>query len=122
MILLDDVVEVFDLAHHHRNLFVLDDLVDGCFIGATLVQCDLFENTAGLHGLVKKSQGCGLVTPCGQQEINRFTRLVYGTIKVLSLAIDFDIGFVCTPAAAHSMLVFTKRFFLAAAGSEPHSG
>ena len=53
VILLDDIVEVFDLTNLHRNFLVFDDLVDGCFIGAALVHGHFLRNLIGTHGLLE---------------------------------------------------------------------
>ena len=69
VILLDDVVEVFDLAHHHRKLLVFDDLVNDCYIGTALVHGHFLRNLIGTHGLLEKPHGWLLVASGGQQEV-----------------------------------------------------
>ena len=44
-------------------------------VGAALVHRDLLGNTAGLHGFVKKAQGCGFVALSRQQKVDRFPSL-----------------------------------------------
>ena len=77
MVLLDDIVEVFDLAHIDRPFPVFIDRIDGRLVGAALVHRDFFRHAVGLHGLVKKAHGQkrAWLPPCRtgrQQKIDRF--------------------------------------------------
>ena len=57
-----------------RNASAID-LIQGRLVGAALVYRDLLANTAGLHGFVKKAQGCGFVALSRQQKVDRFPSL-----------------------------------------------
>ena len=111
MVLLHDVVQVFDLPHDDLHFASVIDLVHGRFVGAALVHRDLFGNTVGLHGLVKEAQGCGLVVSGRQQKIDSLSLLVHCAVKVFSGTLDVDIGLIHAPVAAHWALLLTQHFF-----------
>ncbi len=54
MVLLNDAVEVFDLANDHWCVPVDIDLIDRRFVRTALVHRDFFRHATGLRGLVKK--------------------------------------------------------------------
>ena len=99
-LLLDNVVQVFDLSNDDQCFASGIDLIHGRFVGAALVHCDLFGNTAGPHGLVALG---------GQQEVDRLAGLVHGAVQVFPDALDLDVSLVHAPAAAHRALVFAKH-------------
>ena len=109
MVLPGDVVQVFDLLNGDQCCASGIDLIHGRFVGAALVHGDLLGNTVGLHSFVKEPQGCRLVAPGGQQEVNRFSLLVYRAVEILPVAFDLDIGLVHAPAATHRMLVLAEH-------------
>ena len=80
VVLLDDVVEVFDLPNHNRGYPAGIDAIHGCFVGTALANDDLLGNTAGLHRFVQETHGCGLIALSGKQEVNRFALLVYRAV------------------------------------------
>jgi hypothetical protein len=47
------------------------------------VHRDPLRNTAGPHGFVKEAQGCGPVALGSQQEVDRFTLIVYRAVEIL---------------------------------------
>src|SRR2546425_571175 len=52
-----------------------------------------------------------LVTLFCQQEIYRLACLIHGTIEVIPLTFDLDVGLVHAPADPHRALAAMKRFF-----------
>jgi hypothetical protein len=72
MVLLDDVVEIFDLTHHNWRVFAGIDGIDGRLVGAALVRGDLVGSAVLAHGLVEEAFGGGHVPLCGQEEIDCF--------------------------------------------------
>src|SRR5471030_1001861 len=66
MVLHNDVVEVFDLAHHNRHVPAGVDRSNGCLVGSTLVHRDLFGIAIRTYGLVEKTLRCGHVALCRQ--------------------------------------------------------
>ena len=52
VVLLDDVVEVLDLAHDDRNVAVSIDRIDGRLVGAALVHRDFFGLAVRREGVV----------------------------------------------------------------------
>ena len=103
------VVEVLHLPHEDRHFPAGIDLIDGRLVFAALVHRDLFGNAVGLHGFLREPQGCGLVTPGGQQKFNRFAFLVHRTVEVFPNAFDLDISLVHAPAAAYRTLVLVEH-------------
>ena len=55
MVLLSDVVEVLDLAHHDRHVAANINRIDGRLAGATFVHCDLVRIFVFSHGLVEEA-------------------------------------------------------------------
>src|SRR5471032_1972297 len=110
VVLLDDVVEVFDLAHHNRHVPAGVDRIDGRLVSAALVHGDLVGNTVLAHGLVEEAF-CGSHVPLGgQKKIDGLSLLVDGTVKILPDAFDLDVGFVHAPAAADRAFVLAGQF------------
>lgn len=102
VILLGDVVVVCDLMHPYRNGFVFDDLVNSSFMGTALVFRHFMRNVIGTHG-------CLHLAADSQQKVNGLAALVCGTITVLALAIDLDLGLLHCSTPAHWALVFAKH-------------
>ena len=111
MVLLHDVIEVLHLPHDDWRGACAIDLIHGRPVGAALVHRDLRGNTAGLHGFVKKAQGCGFVTLGRQQEVERFALLVYRTVEVSPGTLELDVSLVHESAAAHRAFVLAEHFF-----------
>ena len=105
-VLLDDVVEVLDLASRDWHRHGAVDLVDGGLVGAAFVHRDLFRRTIFAHGLFEQLLGGGHDTMCRQKEIDGFAFLVDGTVEVLPDPLDLDVSLVHSPAAANLALVF----------------
>ena len=109
MVLLHDVVEVLHLPHDDWRGACAIDPLHGRLVGAALVHRDLLGNTAGLHGFIKKAQGCGFVALGRQQEVERFAFLVYRTVEVSPGTLELDVSLVHAPAAAHRALVLAEH-------------
>ena len=82
MVLLDDVVEILDLANDDAVFQPVIDVIDGRLVGAALVHRDLFRRAVLTHGHVEKAIGGGLVALGGQQEIDRLACLVHRAVQI----------------------------------------
>lgn len=58
VVLLDDVVGIFDLTHHDRYISTNIDRIDGYFVGAFLAHSYFCGNVVIAHSLVKEALGC----------------------------------------------------------------
>ena len=100
VVLLDEVVQVLDLAH--------DDLLpspsvhsfESCHIRATFIDRHFLRCAVPLDRLFEEPSRRGLVAMRPQQEIDSVTCLVDGTVQILPLALDLDVGLVHPPASA----------------------
>src|SRR5471032_1137031 len=110
MVLLDDVVEVFDLAHYNRHIPAGVDRIDGSLVGAALVHRDLFGIAIRAHGLVEKALRRGHVALCRQQKVDGLSLLVDSAVEVFPDALDLHVGLIHTPAATDRALVFAGNF------------
>jgi hypothetical protein len=110
MVLLDNVVEVFNLAHKHRYVAAGVDSIDHRLLGPALVHRDLVRIAVRSHSLVKEALRRGLVPLRRQQEVDGLAVLVDGAVEVSPDALDFDVGLIHAPAAADQALVFTAIF------------
>ena len=79
MILLDEVIEVFGLSQFSVQAGVVTDAIDGCGVGAALVDGDLLWLVVQVYGALKKAPG-------------------RRTVKAFSLARHFDVCLVHLPA------------------------
>ena len=93
VVLLDDIVEVLDLANDDRLVATGVDRIDGCLVGAALVHCDLVRDTVGSHGPVEEALSCHHVALGRQQEVNCLAQLVDSTVEVFPDAFDLDVRF-----------------------------
>jgi hypothetical protein len=105
MILLDDVVEVLDLAYGDRSSHSAVDLVDGGLVGATFIHHDLLRRAILTHSLMKEPLGGGHVTVRREEEVDGPTFLVDGAVEILLDALDLDVRLVHPPATADRALV-----------------
>ena len=106
MVLLDDVVEIFDLAHEDRYGAAGVDRIDRRLVRAALVHRDLVRMAVRSHGLVEEALRRSHVALRRQHEIDGLALFVDGTVKVFPDAFDFDIGLIHAPAASYRALVF----------------
>ncbi len=111
MVLLDDVVEVFDLADHDLVFQSVIEVIDRRLVGAALVHHDDLTQAMQPHGLLEKAPGSGLVAFDCQQVIDRVAVLVHRTVQIFPDAFDLDVGFVHAPASTNRALVFAEHLF-----------
>ena len=105
MVLLNDVVEVFDLAHQNLDVAAGVDRIDGRLVGAALVHRDLVRIAVPSHGFVEEALRRGHVALRSKQEVHGFAVLVDGAVEVFPDALDLDVRLVHAPAAADRALV-----------------
>ena len=106
VVLLDDVVEVFDLTHQNPDVAAGVDRIDSSLVGAALVHRDLVRITARCHGFVEEALHRGHVALRRQQEVDGLALLVDGAVEVFPDVLDLDVRLVHAPAAADRALVF----------------
>ena len=106
MILLDDVVEVFTLAHQDWYVAPGVDRIDRRLVGAALVHRDLARIAVRSHGLVEEALRRGHVALRRQQEVDGLALLVDSAVEILPDALDFDVCLIHAPATADRALVF----------------
>ena len=70
MVLFDDVVEVFVLTHQDADTGDSLDTFNGCGVGATLVDGDLFWQVVQVDGAFQKSAGSSHISLGSQQEVD----------------------------------------------------
>src|ERR1019366_8798141 len=75
---------------------------------APLLSMVIFSGTS-CDGAFKEPACRRFVAVSGEQEVNRLTELVDGTIQVLPLAADEDIGLVDPPGCSDGALALTKH-------------
>jgi hypothetical protein len=95
VVLLDDVVEVFAFTHQDIDASVSLDALNGCCVGATLVDSDLHWHSVQVDGTIQKSLGSSQIAFGIQQEVHR-------------IASHLDIGFIHPPTLASGVLTPTK--------------
>ena len=98
MVLLDDVVEVFVLAHQDVDAGIHLDAFNGRRIGAALVDGDLLGHAVQIDGVLQKASGRSLIPLGREKKVNRIAGAVNGTVEVLPVASYFDVGLVHAPA------------------------
>ena len=108
MVLFDDVVEVFVLTHQDVDTGVSLDTFDGCGVGATLVDGDLFWQVVQIDGTFKKSAGSSQIPLGSEKEVNRIALTSDSALQVFPFTGYLDIGLVHSPTLAHRALSPTK--------------
>ena len=111
MVLLDDVVEILDLAHHDRRVAAGVDRIDGCLAGAVLVHRDLVRFAVCSHGLIKEALRRSHVALGREQKGDSLSLSVDGAIAIFPDALDLDAGLIHAPASANRAIVFACHFF-----------
>jgi hypothetical protein len=106
MALLDDVVEVRNLAYQNGSCHGVVDLINRRHVGAAFVHRDTFRNFTRAHGLLKKLVHGGRVTLCYQKEIDGLPFVADGAVEILPEALDLDVSVVHAPTDANLTLVF----------------
>jgi hypothetical protein len=111
MILLYDIIQVFDLPDGDGRAVRLIIAFDRGFIGVTAVNRDRFGEPVAADRLLQKPQ-CGLgVAVLGEQKVDRLAVLIDRPIQLAPLAFDLDVRLVHPPANPHRTLPAMKRFF-----------
>lgn len=111
VILLDNVVEIFDLPNRDRYFAFLVQLPQRCLVGAALVHRDLARHSIVPYGLLEEAPGGGCITLGRQQKVDRLALLVDCPIQILPGAVNLDVGLIHPPAGTDGMLVLSESFF-----------
>ena len=96
------------MTHQDIDAGVSLDALNGCCVGATLVDGDLLWHVVQVDGTFQKSAGSRHISLGSQQEVHRIASAVKGPLKVLPVAGYFDVGFVHPPTLANGVLALTK--------------
>ena len=83
VILLDNVVEVFDLPNRNWDIAFLVQLLQRCLVGAALVHRYLVGHSVVQYGLLEEAPGGGCITLGSQQKVDRLALLVDCSIQIL---------------------------------------
>lgn len=108
MVLLDDVVQIFDLPDGDGSFSFGVDVVQGRQVGRTAVDGHGVGLTVVRNGLLEKARRRGLVALGAQQKADGMARLVDRSVKVLPLATYQDVGLVHASAFFHWALTKAK--------------
>ena len=108
MVLLDDVVEVFALTYQDTEVSVSLDSLNGCFVGATLVDSDLLWHIVQVDGTFQKSPGSSHIALGSQQEAHRIASAVNGPLQIFLFTSHIALGFIHPPTLANGVLAPTK--------------
>lgn len=95
--LLDNVTEVFDLAHQDRYGKASVDRISRRLVGAALVHRDLVRIAVTSHCLVEEVLRRSHIGPGREQEIGGFTMPVDSTVQVFPFALDLNVRLVHAP-------------------------
>jgi len=82
MILLDDVVEILDLADFDRSAVIVIVALDGRGIGVAAIDGDLVRDAVATNGLVQEAPSRLFIPLLGQQKINGLAKFINGTIEI----------------------------------------
>jgi hypothetical protein len=110
MILLDHVIEVFDLPNRDRDFAFLVQLHQCCLVGAALVHRYLVGHSVVPDGLLEEAPGGGCITLGSQQEVDRLALLVDCPIQILPGAVNPDLCLIHPPAGTDGVLVLSEGF------------
>ena len=105
MVLFDDVVEVFDLAHQDLHVAASVDRIDRRHVGAALVHRDLFRIAVRSHGVVEEALRRSHIAFGREQEVDGLSLLIDGAVQVFPDAFDLNVGLIHAPAATDWALV-----------------
>src|SRR5436189_5926252 len=84
---------------------------DGGFIGVTAVNRNLLGDSMTANGLLEKLERRLFVAMLGQQKVNRLAGFVYGSVEVVPLTFDLNVGLIHPPADLHRLLALIERVF-----------
>src|SRR5215831_3270536 len=88
MVLLHDIIQVFDLPDGDGRAVLLIIAFDGGCIGLTAVNRDRFGEPVATDRLLQKPQ-CGLcVAVLGEQKVDRLARFIDSAVEIAPLALD----------------------------------
>jgi hypothetical protein len=104
VVLLHDVVEVSALAQFDVRAGVGLDAQDGSGVGAALVDGDFLGHTVQADGLFEKASRSCVISLGAKQKIDRIFVAIDGSVQVLALASDPDLGLIHSPARANGAL------------------
>ena len=82
MVLLDNVVEVFALTHQDIDAGVSLDALNGCCVGATLVDGDLLWHVVQVDRPLQEAPGSRHISLGSQQEVHRIASAVNGSVAL----------------------------------------
>jgi hypothetical protein len=83
--------------------------VDGCGVGAALVDRDLLWHVVPIDGALEESAHRGHVAVRPQQEVHRLAESVDGAVQILPLAAHLDVGLVHAPRRADRTFATAKH-------------
>ena len=110
MILLDHIMQIFDLTNGDGRPVLCVGAFDGRFIGVAAVNRDRFGETVPADGLLQEASRGVFVPVLRQQKVNGFAVFVDSTVQIFPLAFHSNIGFVHAPAEPHRPLAAVKGF------------
>ena len=93
VVLLDQVVEIFVLAHQEADTGFILDTFNGRRVGAALVDGDFLGQAVQVDGSLQEAPSSGLIPLCGEK-VDGVPSAINPTVKVLPLARDFDVGLI----------------------------
>src|SRR5215470_13623239 len=111
MVLLHNVVEIFDFTDGDRRAVLRIIALDGRFIGRTPVNGDLLRHAVAANRLRQNPLSGLLVTFLGEEKVDGLTRFIDGAIEIAPLALHFDVGLVHPPTDPYRTLAPVKRLF-----------
>ena len=98
MVLLHDIIQLFDLADFNRGAVLGIIALDGRFIGGTPVDGDRLWYAVAADRLGQKTFRGLLVVFLREQKVNRLTLLIHRAIELTPLPLSLNIGLVHAPA------------------------
>ena len=110
VILLDNVVEIFDFLDLDRYLAFLVQLLQRCLASAALVHRYLIRHSVVPYGLLEEAPRSGCITLGSQQEVDSLAVLVDGFIQIVLGAVDPDVCLIHPSTGADGVLVFWEGF------------
>ena len=111
MILLHDVVEVFHLTDDDGGAVGLVVALDSGFIGVAAVNRNFLGDPLTADSFLQKPKRRLCIAMLGKQKVNRLAVFVYGTVEIVLLALDLDVGLIQAPAHPHRTLAPMERLF-----------
>ena len=106
MVLPDDVIEIFRLAHLDVRTRVGANALNGRRVGATLVDGYLLGHTVQPDCSLQELPGSGVVSLGPQEKVDGVAVAVNRPVQILPLAGDLDVGRRSRPSANSCQLGF----------------